>query len=121
LGLTPSCARFLGRWTCLTLLLLAGGAVAQSFDVGSTVPPAPAASTILHEPITPIPAPPSADPQKLALGESLFKDHRLSHDGSLSCLSCHDIRVNGADDGRRTTRKCRSASSPCSTRRSASG
>ncbi|MBV8650005.1 MAG: cytochrome-c peroxidase, partial [Alphaproteobacteria bacterium] len=93
-------ARLLGRWACLALLLLAGGAVAQSFESGSTVPPV---STVLHEPITPIPAPPPADPLKLALGESLFKDRRLSHDGSLACLTCHDIRFNGADDGRRTT------------------
>jgi cytochrome c peroxidase len=56
-----------------------------------------------EEPITPIPPPPPADPLKLALGERLFVDHRLSHDGTLSCLSCHNIHTNGADDGRRTT------------------
>jgi cytochrome c peroxidase len=50
-----------------------------------------------HEPITPIPAPPDADPLKLALGERLFADPRLSVDGSRACLSCHDIRTNGAD------------------------
>jgi cytochrome c peroxidase len=61
---------------------------------------APASS---QEPITPIPDPPAADPLKLALGERLFVDRRLSHDGTLTCLSCHDIHTNGADDGRRTT------------------
>jgi cytochrome c peroxidase len=40
---------------------------------------------------------------KLALGGRLFRDHRLSHDGSLACSSCHDVSTNGADDGRRTT------------------
>jgi cytochrome c peroxidase len=49
------------------------------------------------EPISPIPAPPAADPQVLALGESLFADPRLSGDGAHSCASCHDIRTNGAD------------------------
>jgi cytochrome c peroxidase len=49
------------------------------------------------EPITPIPAPPAADPLKLALGERLFADRRLSHDGRLACISCHDIHTNGAD------------------------
>jgi cytochrome c peroxidase len=44
-----------------------------------------------------------ADPQKLALGERLFNDPRLSGDGKLACSSCHDLRTNGAGDGRRTT------------------
>ena len=49
-----------------------------------------------QEPITPIPAPPAADPLKLALGERLFSDKRLSANGKLACSSCHDIRANGA-------------------------
>ena len=49
------------------------------------------------EPITPVPLPPAADPLRLALGERLFADPRLSHDGSLTCSSCHDIHSNGAD------------------------
>ena len=48
-----------------------------------------------EEPITAIPAPPAADPLKVALGEQLFADKRLSHDGTLACLSCHDTRTNG--------------------------
>jgi cytochrome c peroxidase len=54
-----------------------------------------------QEPITPVPPPPSADPLKLALGERLFADPRLSADGSRACISCHDIRTNGADSNRR--------------------
>ncbi|MCA1474224.1 c-type cytochrome [Bradyrhizobium sp. NBAIM08] len=53
------------------------------------------------EPITPIPLPPPADPRKLALGERLFSDTRLSADGTLACSSCHDLRTNGAHAGRR--------------------
>ena len=49
----------------------------------------------------PIPKAPPADPLKLAIGESLFGDRRLSHDGTFACSSCHDIRTNGADNGRR--------------------
>lgn len=49
-----------------------------------------------QEPITPVPPPPPADPLKLALGERLFFDTRLSSDGKLGCMSCHDIRTNGA-------------------------
>jgi cytochrome c peroxidase len=36
------------------------------------------------------------------LGERLFIDQRLSHDGTLSCMSCHDVRTNGADRGGQT-------------------
>jgi cytochrome c peroxidase len=37
---------------------------------------------------------------KVALGERLFADPRLSGDGSRACASCHDIRTNGADANR---------------------
>jgi len=47
------------------------------------------------EPITPIPMPPAADPLVLSLGEQLFADPRLSHDGKLTCLTCHDTRADG--------------------------
>jgi cytochrome c peroxidase len=49
-----------------------------------------------HEPITPIPAASAQDPRRVALGEQLFRDLRLSHDNARSCLSCHDTRTNGA-------------------------
>jgi cytochrome c peroxidase len=32
----------------------------------------------------------------VALGQLLFDDRRLSHDGSRSCSTCHDTRSNGA-------------------------
>jgi cytochrome c peroxidase len=85
---------------CLMLsLMMASGATAQAPDAqgSSAGPPAD------QEPITPIPPPPSADPRKLALGERLFGDPRLSGDGKLACLSCHDLRTNGATAGRRST------------------
>jgi cytochrome c peroxidase len=49
-----------------------------------------------REPIAPIPAAPALDPQRVALGEQLFSDRRLSRDGTRSCSSCHDILSNGA-------------------------
>lgn len=58
-------------------------------------PPEPS-GTLADEPITPIPRPPVADPLKLAIGERLFGDSRLSADGNLACSSCHDIHTNGA-------------------------
>jgi cytochrome c peroxidase len=49
-----------------------------------------------QEPITPIPEPPAQNPQRLALGEELFHDRRLSHGNTHSCAACHDMQTNGA-------------------------
>jgi cytochrome c peroxidase len=86
-------------WISLALLPLTRGAPAQA-PVPRILGRGPTAG---QEPITPIPQPPRADPLKLALGEGLFVDRRLSHDGTLACSSCHDVHTNGADNGRRTT------------------
>jgi cytochrome c peroxidase len=59
----------------------------------------PGAATV-QEPITPIPEPVITDLQKVRLGERLFGDTRLSHDNSRSCMSCHDLRKNGASTAR---------------------
>lgn len=40
--------------------------------------------------IEPLPAPPSLDAKKVALGKMLFFDTRLSGDGSMSCATCHN-------------------------------
>lgn len=78
--------------------------------VGLTLgPAAPAAGPEAPAPIgrdaaiTPVPQPPPVDPLKLALGEHLFNDRRLSHDDKLACSSCHDVHTNGADGSHRTT------------------
>jgi cytochrome c peroxidase len=75
------------------LLFIPGGAWAQAADSAASA----ANLTVAREPIAPVPAPPAADPRKLALGEHLFTDPRLSHDGTRACSSCHDTRTNGAD------------------------
>lgn len=56
--------------------------------------PAPAST---DQPITPIPARLQLDARKVSLGRKLFHDPRLSHDNSLSCASCHDLKKAGAD------------------------
>lgn len=50
------------------------------------------------------PSPPHnpATPEKAALGKRLFFDARLSIDGTMSCASCHDLKIHGGADGRRT-------------------
>lgn len=80
-------------WLAALPLTLANDLAAAPPDAQAYAPPPVAA----EEPITPIPDPPAADPARLALGERLFNDRRLSHDGTLACSSCHDIHTNGAD------------------------
>ena len=61
---------------------------------------------VAQEPITPIPHTAQFDPQKVALGESLFKDVRLSRQGTHGCATCHDPDSNGST--RRTAATIRS-------------
>ena len=49
------------------------------------------------EPIRPIVAESNLDAKKVALGERLFNDKRLSKDNSLSCASCHNLARGGVD------------------------
>ena len=56
--------------------------------------------TAAQEPITPVPDAVITDLPKVRLGERLFGDPRLSHDNSRSCVSCHDLRTNGASTAR---------------------
>jgi cytochrome c peroxidase len=39
------------------------------------------------------------DAPRASLGERLFRDPRLSHDGAVSCTSCHDLEAHGGGDG----------------------
>jgi cytochrome c peroxidase len=84
---------------CLALLLVASAAPEESHDPAASASPHATAA----EPITPVPPPPAADPRKLALGQRLFTDRRLSHNGTLACSSCHDLHTNGADEFQRRT------------------
>lgn len=43
----------------------------------------------------------SGNPLRVALGEALFSDVRLSGDGRRSCASCHDLATNGASGVKR--------------------
>jgi cytochrome c peroxidase len=85
-----------GSWLAVLLILVAPIQTTRAQTPGLQ----PAAD---EEPITPVPLPPAADPQKLALGERLFADPRLSRDGSRTCSTCHDISTNGGDRDRHET------------------
>jgi cytochrome c peroxidase len=50
---------------------------------------------MIDEPITPVPPAPVFDSKKVALGEQLFRDVRLSRLNTHGCSSCHDPDSNG--------------------------
>jgi cytochrome c peroxidase len=51
----------------------------------------------MRSPIRPIPPSVALDARRIRLGRRLFHDPELSKDGSISCSSCHDLRLGGAD------------------------
>ena len=73
--------------------------------VGLTLVPASAvaqtstqqALAVRNSPIQPLPPATDLDPRKVALGQQLFFDPRLSRDDTISCASCHDVSAGGAD------------------------
>lgn len=71
----------------------------------ANIPEAPAGAqspeiSIGREPLLPLSPAPALPPEKVALGERLFQDPRLSHDNSISCASCHDLGRGGTDRSR---------------------
>ena len=69
-----------------------------------TIPAAEAPSMSLErpaaeaqEPIIPIPLSLAFDPQRVALGERLFHEVRLSHDNTHACATCHPLQRGGMD------------------------
>jgi cytochrome c peroxidase len=81
------------RIACLLLAFVSIDAAMPAAAESPTLPPGAG-----QEPITQILAVPAQDARRLALGERLFSDRRLSHDNTRSCSSCHDIRTNGASN-----------------------
>lgn len=49
-------------------------------------------------PITPIPEQLPTNPTKVALGDKLFHDVRLSSDNTVSCATCHSLKKAGTDN-----------------------
>jgi cytochrome c peroxidase len=54
--------------------------------------------TASGEPIVPVPLALGLDPAKVALGEMLFHDTRLSRENSVACASCHRLSDGGDDN-----------------------
>jgi cytochrome c peroxidase len=62
-----------------------------------------ASSARANEPISPLPTDNKLDERKVALGEILFNDKRLSHDDTIACASCHNLIAGGVDGTRVST------------------
>lgn len=54
-------------------------------------------------PVQPLPESIELDARKVALGNKLFHDKRLSKDNTLACASCHDLAKGGTDQARYST------------------
>lgn len=86
--------------TTLLFYALLAGAWAVPTMAQQPVPvqartPAPASRA--DEPIKPIPTTLKLDVRKVALGNRLFHEVRLSADNSISCASCHSLDKGGTD------------------------
>lgn len=58
---------------------------------------------IVYDAVSPIPLTVDVDQRKVTLGERLYHEVRLSHDNSLSCASCHEIKKGGTDQVKTST------------------
>jgi cytochrome c peroxidase len=87
------CTALLRRWLCVAAALVLG----YPPSTQALLQVSESSNSPAVEPITPIPGPPAADPLKVALGERLFGDPRLSRGNTRTCLSCHDLSTNGAN------------------------
>ncbi len=84
-----------GLLSALAILAWLGLELFRSGGVPPLVlPPLPTAQGAA---ITPVPVPNDLDPARVALGERLFHDTRLSHDDTVSCAHCHPLDRGGAD------------------------
>jgi cytochrome c peroxidase len=61
------------------------------------------AAASVDSPFAPLPSRVDLDPAKVALGERLYRDRRLSGDGTVACNDCHALDRGGADGRARST------------------
>jgi cytochrome c peroxidase len=80
----------------------AGAHVARSAEHATGTVAASPSDFFSLSPFQPLPLEVPLDRVKVALGERLFHEPRLSKDGSVSCASCHDL-AHGGDDGRQVS------------------
>ena len=77
----------------------------EQFDTGFSNPARPRPAHYVWEALpetAPEPADNPGNPAKVALGQRLFNEKKLSGDGTLSCASCHDLSGHAGADARPT-------------------
>jgi cytochrome c peroxidase len=79
------------------VLFTAGGVAWFSMTPRSDAPIQTYTLPATDQPITPIPQRIALDAHKVALGRRLFHEPRLSHDDTVSCSTCHDLKLAAAD------------------------
>jgi cytochrome c peroxidase len=62
-----------------------------------------AAAEFANEPVQPLRLEEGLDPDKVALGDKLYHDVRLSGDDTISCATCHDLAKGGTDQAPSST------------------
>jgi cytochrome c peroxidase len=85
---------------CLALLTGLSACAADLPDATTLADDAPEIeATSDSDLVLPIPLDVPYDRPRAALGERLFRDPLLSHDGQVRCASCHDLAQHGGADG----------------------
>jgi cytochrome c peroxidase len=82
-------------WKAALVLVLAAGCS----EAGEQLPSADELTpdALDSSAIQPIPQTVDLDARRVALGDQLFHERRLSADDTLSCSSCHDLHTGGVD------------------------
>jgi cytochrome c peroxidase len=95
--------RRIQRWVCLLAMIFATSLLIflvqqfSSFQPSAVTTTKRVEITQTDEPIQPIPQEIAVDLTKVALGEKLFQDVRLSKNNQKSCISCHSFNLGGTD------------------------
>jgi cytochrome c peroxidase len=91
--------QWLSRCFCLVVSISSVCVLIESVLLASETPymPLDPPTTESREPIVPIPLHLALDPKRVALGERLFHDVRLSHNNTQACTTCHPLEHGGMD------------------------
>jgi len=87
----------MARQTTATLLITVGLWLASAFGGNGAEASNNPAQARSREPIRPIPLTVKLDTRKVALGNKLFHEPKLSKDNTVSCASCHELTKGGTD------------------------
>ena len=80
------------------VIVLAGSVSPSGMTASAAIIPTPQLIEVPNEPLQPLPLHLDLDARKVELGRKLFADTRLSRDGTIACISCHQPQHGGADD-----------------------